>query len=54
MLERIPACLTDRQQKALGARILWRRCKGMSDRKFDLWLAITAIRMQTYFDKEYA
>jgi hypothetical protein len=40
---------TERQQLAFGARLIWERTRGMSDAKFDKFLAIACIKMQTYF-----
>jgi hypothetical protein len=48
-LKTIPYCLTEKQQIAVGAVLLWENCRGMSGGKHDKWLAITCIKLQTFY-----
>ena len=48
--KRIPSCLTEKQEQSVGAVIFWQEIKTKDDKRFNVWLAKTCIRLQGYFD----
>jgi len=48
-LKKIDSNLIDKREKAIGARLIWKICRGKSDKKFNLYCAKACIKLQTFY-----